>query len=181
MTPSPSVVDSAAIDACLARLTQRESQAMADLYNLTRSAVYGFALSLLKNTEDAQDVTQEVYVQLYRSAGSYRSRGKPMAWLLTITRHLALDRLRTRGRVLSLEDAYETALPAGQAPSPDQRLVLESLLALLGQEERQVVVLHALTGLKHREIAQILDLPLATVLSKYSRGMKKLQQAWKES
>ena len=63
----------------------------------------------------------------------------------------------------------------------EDRLVLRSLLEVLGQEERQVITLHALAGLKHREIARILDLPLATVLSKYSRGMKKLQLAWKES
>lgn len=181
MTTSPSGVDNTAIDACLAQLGQGQLQAMADLYELTHSAVYGFALSILKHTEDAQDVAQEVYLQLYRSAGSYRSQGKPMAWLLTITRHLALDRLRTRGKVISLDGERESQLPTWEGVDPDCRLVLDSLLALLGQEERQIIVLHALAGLKHREIARVLDLPLSTVLSKYNRGMKKLQQAWKES
>ncbi len=181
MPPFPSGIDGAAIDTCLTRLAQKDPQAMADLYGLTRSAVYGFALSILKHTEDAQDVTQEVYLQLYRSAGSYRSQGKPMAYLLTITRHLALDRLRTRDRVVSLEDVRTPPPFPAEGLDPDQNLVLESLLNLLGQEERQVILLHALTGLKHREVAQILDLPLPTVLSKYSRGMKKLQQAWKEN
>lgn len=181
MTTSPSGVDNAAIDACLTQLGRGELQAMARLYELTHSAVYGFALSILKHTEDAQDVAQEVYLQLYRSAGSYHSQGKPMAWLLTVTRHLALDRLRTRGKVISIEERQEGQLPLSEETESEDRLVLRSLLELLGQEERQIITLHALAGLKHREIARILDLPLATVLSKYSRGMKKLQLAWKES
>lgn len=181
MTTSQPGADNAAIDACLAQLGRGELQAMADLYELTHNAVYGFALSILKHTEDAQDVAQDVYLHLYRSAGSYRSHGKPMAWLLTVTRHLALDRLRTRGKVISLEERQEGQLPPSEEMESDDRLVLRSLLEVLGQEERQVITLHALAGLKHREIARILDLPLATVLSKYSRGMKKLQLAWKES
>ena len=60
-------------------------------------------------------------------------------------------------------------------------MTLEALLSALGDEERQIVTLHALTGLKHREIAELLGLPLATVLSKYSRALKKLQLAWKEA
>lgn len=181
MTTSQPGADNAAIDACLAQLGRGELQAMADLYELTHNAVYGFALSILKHTEDAQDVAQDVYLHLYRSAGSYRSHGKPMAWLLTVTRHLALDRLRMRGKVISLEERQEGQLPSSEEMESDDRLVLRSLLEVLGQEERQVITLHALAGLKHREIARILDLPLATVLSKYSRGMKKLQLAWKES
>lgn len=181
MTTSQPGADNAAIDACLAQLGRGELQAMADLYELTHNAVYGFALSILKHTEDAQDVAQDVYLHLYRSAGSYRSHGKPMAWLLTVTRHLALDRLRMRGKVISLEERQEGQLPSSEEMGSDDRLVLRSLLEVLGQEERQVITLHALAGLKHREIARILDLPLATVLSKYSRGMKKLQLAWKEN
>lgn len=181
MTTSQPGADNAAIDACLAQLGRGELQAMADLYELTHSAVYGFALSILKHTEDAQDVAQDVYLHLYRSAGSYRSHGKPRAWLLTVTRHLALDRLRTRGKVISLEERQEGQLLPSEEMENEDRLVLRSLLEVLGQEERQVITLHALAGLKHREIARILDLPLATVLSKYSRGMKKLQLAWKES
>ena len=73
-----------------------------------------------------------------------------------------------------------SALDRQSQVTPEDRLVLESLLSLLGEQERQIVTLHALTGLKHREIAQLLGLPLSTVLSKYHRGMKKLQNAWKE-
>lgn len=60
-------------------------------------------------------------------------------------------------------------------------MTLLALLEALGDQERQIVTLHALAGLKHREIAAMLALPLPTVLSKYSRALKKLQLAWKEA
>ena len=63
----------------------------------------------------------------------------------------------------------------------EDRMMLEAVLSALSDEERQIVTLHALTGLRHREIAALLGLPLPTVLSKYSRALKKLQLAWKEA
>ena len=60
-------------------------------------------------------------------------------------------------------------------------MMLSGLLSALNDQERQIITLHALTGLKHREIAALLDLPLPTVLSKYSRALKKLKLAWKEA
>lgn len=66
------------------------------------------------------------------------------------------------------------------AVTTEDRLVLESMLAFLTDEERQIVTLHALTGLKHREIAALLELPLPTVLSKYNRALKKLKLVLKE-
>ena len=65
--------------------------------------------------------------------------------------------------------------------TPEDRLTLESLLTVLSDQERQIVVLHALTGLKHRETAALLELPLPTVLSKYSRALNKLRAALKEA
>ena len=59
--------------------------------------------------------------------------------------------------------------------SPEERELLQTALAALEEQERRIVVLHAVTGLKHREIAQLLELPLATVLSKYHRALKKLK------
>ena len=104
-----------------------------------------------------------------------------MAWLLTITRNLALSRLREHGRTEALvQEDWQDRLADNPAVSHEDRMTLEALLSALGDQERQIVTLHALTGLKHREISEILGIPLPTVLSKYSRALKKLQQAWKE-
>jgi len=153
-----------------------EQEALAALYDRTRAAVYALALSILKNTHDAQDVTQDAFVRVWDSAPQYRPQGSPMAWILTITRNLARMKLRRNARLIDLNDEQWEAIPA-DAPSvtPEDRHLLQTALAALTDEERQVVMLHAVTGLKHREIAALLEMPLATVLSKYHRALKKLR------
>ena len=171
----------AELDNCIRRIAQGDREGLAALYELTRAAVYGFALSVVKNVDDAEDVTQDTYVKIYHAAGQYVSQGKPMAWVLTIARNLATSRLREHARTAPLEGEQLERLAQQPAVTQEDRLVLDSLLSLLGEDERQIVTLHALTGLKHREIAALLELPLATVLSKYHRAMKKLKTAWKEA
>ena len=172
------------LEEALVQASAGTQEALAALYAGTRTAVYGLALSIVKNRQDAEDVMQEVYVRLWQ--GAYRPEGKPMAWLLTVTRNLALDCLRRH---------HENALPPGMldnrpgaavcgalepgwgsAVTVEDRLLLETLLDSLSEEERQIVVLHALWGLKHRETAAQLGLPLGTVLAKYNRALKKLRE-----
>lgn len=164
------------LDRLLLRVGQGDREAFARLYGLTRGAVYALALSLIRDVHEAQDVAQDVYVRVWESAPAYRPQGSPMAWLLTVTKNLALSRLRRSGRQVNLEEAEWNAIPA-QDPSvsPEDRQLLQESLAKLGAEERRIVLLHAVTGLKHREIAQLLEQPLSTVLSKYHRGLKKLR------
>ena len=155
-----------------------ERAALSALYERTHAAVYGFALSICRNAADAEDVMQETFVRAFTAADRYRPQGKPMAWLLTITKNLANGRLRARGR--SAGPIPETERLPATGLSPEDRLTLPSLLKALSSEQRQIVTLHAVSGLKHREIAALLDLPLSTVLSKYNRAVIKLRLLWKE-
>ena len=153
-----------------------EREALAELYQRTRSAVYGLALSYLKNAQDAQDLTQDVYVQVWDRAEQYRPTGSPMGWLLAVCRNLCLMRLRREERHAALSEEEWDAIPARECGlDADERALLQGALASLADEERRVVLLHAVTGLKHREIAVLLELPLPTVLSKYHRALKKMR------
>ena len=90
--------------------------------------------------------------------------------------------LRQHSRAQTLPHEEWQALPEEASPvTAEDRMMLEALLSVLEDQEREIVTLHALTGLKHREIAALLGLPLPTVLSKYSRALKKLRLAWKEA
>ena len=144
-----------------------DRDALAALYQRTRTAVYGLALSYLKNAQDAQDLTQDVYVQVWDCAEQYRPTGSPMGWLLTVCRNLCLMRLRREERHAALSEEEWDAIPA--------HALLQGALASLADEERRIVLLHAVTGMKHREIAALLELPLPTVLSKYHRALKKMR------
>ena len=100
-----------------------------------------------------------------------------MAWILTVTRNLALTALRKEGREEELSPEAWEAIPVGEDPEgAEDRLVLEAAMEALDGTERQIILLHAVSGLKHREIAALLGLPLSTVLSKYNRGLKKMKK-----
>ncbi len=168
-------MNTAALDENLIlRMGRGDGAAFAEFYRQTSSAVYGFALSILRNRHDAEDVMHDAFIRAYGAAVSYKPSGKPMSWLLTIVRNLCYNRIRD-GRVCEDIAEYDDLAAASPDDSID-RMVLEKAMSILDSDERQIVVLHALTGLKHREIADILEVPVGTVLSKYNRSLKKMRK-----
>ena len=157
----------AELDTLLGRVAQCDTDALAALYRQTKASVFGYALSLLKNPYDAEDVLHDCFVSIYSAAEGYVSSGKPMAWILTITRNLCLQKLRSsRACDVPLEELE---------PYLRERAALTLEDRALSDSEREILLLHAVSGFKHREIADMLALPLATVLSKYSRSLKKVR------
>lgn len=174
--------DSEAVEQCLFRIREQDPEALEEFYYRTSTSVYGFALSILKNAQDAEDVMHDLYLLVWSGAGTYRAAGKPMAWVLTITRNLCLQKLREyRKRSDIPQEDWETYIGGNSKMSPEDKLILAECLKHLSDEERQVVVLYAVSGFKHREIAKFLEMPLSTVLSKYNRAMKKLRKFMEEN
>ena len=95
----------------LAGIAGGDRQALAELYAAARGAVYAAALGILKNAHDAQDVTQDAFVRIWENAGRYEPTGSPMAWMLSVTRNLALMRLRQRSRTAELSALLDIPLP----------------------------------------------------------------------
>lgn len=176
MMPANSAPVPEELEQLLLGVAAGDREALSGFYARTRTAVYGLALSYLRSGHDAEDVTQDTYLKVWDSAGTYRPQGKPMAWLLTITRNLSLMRIRSRDKVVDMpqEDWNMLAVESSDVTAEDRQVLTAALYGLTDQE-RRVVLLHAVSGLKHREIAQILEMPLATVLSKYHRALKKLR------
>lgn len=165
------------LDVLIKRLANGDKDAMAELYTQTRSAVYGFSLSITKNGADAEDVLQDTYIKVWSASRSYNAKGTPMSWLLTIAKNLSLMKIRQRGKLQQLEpDEWESIAAEDTLGDVDDRHLLEAALNLLSDDERQIIMLHAVSGLKHREIASLLDMVLPTVLSKYHRALKKLRK-----
>lgn len=164
------------LDRCIARMSQGDTDALGRLYELTHGAVFGYALSLIRDAHEAEDIAQETFVKAHLSAGAYRSEGKPMAWLMRIARNLALDRMRSAKRTVTMspEDWMERFADRPDFSRSDAETLAE-LMEALRDDEREIVSLHALTGLKHREIAALMNLALPTVLSKYNRALKKMR------
>ena len=163
-------------------IARGDKAALSELYLQTKNAVYSFALSMLRDMHAAEDVMQETFIQVWNSAGTYVPRGKsPLPWILGIARNLSLARMRENQRLGSwIDDSLEPADPLDQILACENKIVTRAVLAQLSQEERQIVVLHAVAGLKHREIAALLEMPLSTVLNKYNRSLKKLEKLVRE-
>ena len=176
--PLRPVMDPHDLEELLRQIALGSQQAFEELYRATDSAIYGYALSLMRNHHEAQDVMMDTYLKIRCAAHLYMPMGKPMAWILTITKNIARTKLRSAGRQIPLDDLEETT-PSFDRYS-EEAVALEQAMKVLGDQERQILILHAVTGLKHREIAEMLGMPLATVLSKYARSLKKLKKALEE-
>jgi len=158
------------------RIGASDMTAFDELYHLTERTLYAYALSLAKNHEEALDLMQDTYVKVISAAHLYKPMGKPLAWLFTIAKNLYLSKLRKNKREV-YSDSGGIADGAGfsYVTDPEDKIVLEAALNLLSDEERQIVLLHAVSGLKHMEIAHSIGLTLSTTLSKYHRALKKLR------
>lgn len=163
------------LDRCIQGIAENDRAAFEEFYNLTRASVYGYALSVLKNTHDAQDAMHDCYLSVYKSAAGYKSCGKPMAWVITIAKNHCLKRLNSQKAESIGTETAENIFADSPELGDEDRMVISKCLTALSDEERQIVVLHAVAGFKHREIAEQLSLPVSTVLSKYSRALNKLK------
>ena len=137
-------------------LVRGDQEALSQLYHYARTAVYGLALSIVRNGHDADDITQDTFVRAWEKAEQYRPQGTPMAWLLSITRNLALMKLREQKRTQDLppEDWAQFSVASHDVTTED-RTVLGAAMTILSDEERQIILLHVTSGLKHREIASL--------------------------
>ena len=158
------------------RMASNDGAAFRELYQQTSGVVYGFAMSILRNKHDAEDVMHDTFIRIHSSAVTYKPSGNPMAWILTIVRNLCLNRIRAGKVCEELPEYDDLAGTSNDSETMLDRMVLETAMNVLDAEERQIVILHAMTGFKHREIAEILDLPTGTILSKYNRALKKIRK-----
>lgn len=167
------------LETLLQSIQQGDKDAIGEVYELTDQAVFSFILSIVKNYNTAQDLMQETYLKIRESIHSYKPRGKPMGWILTIAKNLAYMSLRSQKKELLIDYTEEENAEIATTPSSDERIVdnmvLHNALKHLSDIERQTVILHAIAGLKHREIATLLNQPLGTILWRYNQALKKLR------
>jgi RNA polymerase sigma-70 factor (ECF subfamily) len=167
------------------RVAQADPRAFLLLYDRFAARVYGLALRMIGNAMGAEDVAQEAFLKVWSRAGSYRAeRGSLIAWILTITRRTALDRLRSEARRSSPADPLDPESILLELPDPRTNSTearwrsLHLMLTDLPAEQRQVIDLAFYSGLSHSQIADHLGLPLGTVKTRLRLGMERLRQAW---
>lgn len=168
---------------CLRRVAAGDREALSELYDQTSPLVYGLALRILHNSADAEEVTLDVFTQVWRSARNYDGRrGSVTAWLATLTRSRAIDCLRARAHRDRQPELDEAERSRPQPPShatgwlAEQRLLVEGALAELPPEQRRLIELAYFAGFSHAELACRTGLPLGTVKTRIRLAMMKLRE-----
>ena len=173
----------AADQALLARVSGGDAAALRTLYDVCAGRAMSIAYRVLASRSEAEEVVQETFVQVWRQAASYdASRGGAMAWIATIVRSRALDRLRSRAaseRAVARSEDDPDAQPTAPAPAElaaqrELRAQVMAALAALPVEQRSAIELAYYEGLSHSEIAARLGDPLGTVKTRVRLGLAKL-------
>jgi RNA polymerase sigma-70 factor (ECF subfamily) len=180
----------------LARVAKGDHQAFSQLYDHSSSLLFTLAVRILGNHEEAAELLQDVYLEVWRKVSRYDvGRGTPAAWLVTLTKSRAIDRLRARAargqQATNSLEAGTAVQVADEGPSPfetkaDQELrtAVGAAVAGLPQAQQQAIELAYYEGLSHTEIAARLNQPLGTVKTRIKLGMSKLRdglQQWRTS
>jgi RNA polymerase sigma-70 factor (ECF subfamily) len=183
---TPSESSQVSPDAALVqRLLKRDVSAFEELYERHARMVYGLVLRIVQQASTAEEVVQDIFLQLWRNASQYdNSRGPFLPWLLTLARNRALDQLRLKSeRQRRREEQTEELPPIVTAPDFERSLDekrraarVRELIASLQPQQKRVIELAYFEGLSHSEIAAKLQEPLGTVKSWIRNGLLKLKE-----
>ncbi|HYN85124.1 MAG TPA: sigma-70 family RNA polymerase sigma factor [Pyrinomonadaceae bacterium] len=166
-----------------------DQQALASLYDSTSRLVYGLLVRILGDAATAEEVLLDVYAQVWRQAARYSgTRGSPLAWLTTIARSRAIDRLRSgRAEQQRTEQLDARAFEARSGTNVEEEVAARELgarvraaLEGLPREQREVIELAYYGGMSHSEIAAATGQPLGTVKTRTRLGMTRLREALKD-
>ena len=163
-------------------VAQGDEAALARLYDAYRVILFGLLVRILNSREEAEDILQDVFIQVWRRAKDFdEKRGRPFTWLVTLARSRAIDRLRQLGarQRLATGAAQEQTESVSDALSDTirvaQRETVRQALAELPEEQRNTLVLAYFDGLTQSEIATKLNAPLGTIKTRMRSGMIKLR------
>jgi RNA polymerase sigma-70 factor (ECF subfamily) len=167
----------------LKAIAARDEAALAQLYDRYDRILFGLLMRILNNREEAEDVLQEVFLQVWRKAEDFdETRGRPFTWLVTLARSRGIDRLRalaSRERVAEAgarEVSEEISDAATDALRSEQRGLVSDALAKLPDEQKRPIMLAYFDGLTQTEIATHLGAPPGTVKTRMRTGMIRLRE-----
>jgi len=182
-TGAPSRGDAARLAGLLGQAALGDQAAFAEFYDATSARAYGLALRVVRNPAHAEEVTQEAYLDAWRSSTRYDAgRGSAVGWLLTIVHRKAVDRIRSVEAATSRDETWnrETAPTDHDQTSEAAHASLDaarvrSAVATLTDVQRQAVELTYFGGYTHTEVATLLDVPLGTAKTRIRDGLIRLR------
>lgn len=169
-----------AVDKALIALQNGDTNELATIYDLTNKGVFTFILPIVKDYALAEDVLEQTYISVYEKINLYQSKSSGRNWILTIARNIAINEFNKNKRQIAFDYDEEKVVPEGLY-SLDQSLdtpLIKLANEILDEIEFKIVIMYAIGEFKHREIADILHLPLGTVTWKYKNALSKLKEEY---
>lgn len=155
------------------KIKQKDERAFEAIYHDTKYVIYSMIISIVNNRFLAEDIMQDVYIKMVEKINYYNPKYKFINWLITIAKNESIDYLRKKKEILLDDDKLDHF--SDHQPTKNN-VDVDKYLKVLNEEEKQVVLLKIIKDLKHREIAEILDKPLGTVIWIYNKAIKKMQK-----
>jgi RNA polymerase sigma-70 factor, ECF subfamily len=186
-----STLSDASDESLMQAITDRRPPALNELYSRYSGRLKSMIGTVVREEGDADDVLQDIMIQIWREARKYSPKaGKPLGWIVTLTRRRAIDRVRRRQAYCRAKERYATKIDHklnGHSAKPgsdeisrsDLRKYLNRQLERLPAFQREAVKLAFFKGMSHREIAAATHTPLGTVKTRLELGLQKLTQAVK--
>ena len=161
-----------------------DAEAFAALYDRHARSAYSLAYRMMGEKQAAEDIAQDAFLKVWRSAESYRAqRGSVRTWILSIIHNRAIDQLRSMASRRRMQDKVEASVPRSQPSEAfseiwrnSQREQVREALGALPQEQLKILELAYYSGYTHVEIAELLGLPLGTVKGRMRLGLKKMKE-----
>ncbi len=172
----------------LLRVKDRDQAALSELYDRYSPLVYTLALNVVKATDEAEDLLQEIFLQIWNKASMFAAdKGSVYTWIVTIARRKAIDRLRSKDlvnkgqsldddtNIIAIPDAAYMANPLHAAISSEYETLMRESLAQLSAEQRTVIELSYYEGYTQEQISKRLSVPLGTIKTRMRQGLIKLR------
>lgn len=172
-------MESHEFDILIKRVADGDTDSLEKLYNACAKGIYALAYSIVKNHTTAEDIMQDTFVRVWSSASGFTSVGNGKAWIYRIARNLSLNAV-TRNRTDSLDAiTEEVGDRLADNISTEETAVnshsIDHALSALSDREREVIVLHSLSGFTLQEIAALLSVPTGTIKWRHAQALKKLR------
>jgi RNA polymerase sigma-70 factor (ECF subfamily) len=173
-------VEEKEFNAHMQRMKKGDKGALHEVYVQYSGYIYSIVLNVVQNKEDAEDVTSEFFIKLWRLSDTYKSGNGHKAWLAMIARNMALDLMRKTKREVLVDDFADNMAENATDECIELEVVsdmsLKQALDTLKPSEREVVNLKIMGDMTFREIADILHIPMGTVTWRYQNAIRKLRR-----
>ena len=173
-------VDEKQFHACMKKIKAGDKAALHEIYEKYIGYIYSVVFQVVMNREDAEDITSEFFIKLWKLADTYRSGKGHKAWMATIARNMAIDLLRKNKREVLTEDFADSISDNASDDDVEGEVLadmsLQAALDTLKPGEREIVNMKIMGELTFQEIADILKQPMGTVTWRYQNAIKKLRR-----